>query len=132
MRPTDDLLVTAGPLFQPIRGVLFGLVFYLLRDVLFGKRNGWLIMWAVLVVVGIFSTFGPSPGSVEGLIYTTVPIGGHLFGLIEVLVQSLLLSFVMFYWVNHPDKRWITWVSVVIFVIAMLLPILGLLVNQGG
>ena len=42
MRQTDVPLVTAGPLFQPIRGVLFGLVFYLLRGSLFGRKRGWL------------------------------------------------------------------------------------------
>jgi len=63
MRPTDDPLVTAGPLFQPIRGLLFGIVFYLLQDVLFGKRNGWLICWVTLVFVGILSTFAAAPGS---------------------------------------------------------------------
>ena len=34
-RPTSDPLVMAGPLFQPIRGVLFGVVFFLLRDSIF-------------------------------------------------------------------------------------------------
>ncbi len=130
MRPIDDPLVTAGVLFQPIRGALFGLVFYLLRDVFFGKKNGWLLMWVVLVVAGIFATFGPSPGSVEGLIYTTVPVSAQLLGLIEVLVQSLLLSFVLFYWVNHPEKRWLTRALAVVFVIVLVLPILGLLVGQ--
>jgi len=120
----------AGPLFQPIRGILFGLVFYLLRDAFFGGKNGWLTMWIVLVVVGIFSTFGPSPGSVEGLVYTTVPVSRQLVGLIEVLVQSLLLSFVLFYWVNHPEKRWLTWVLVVGFILVLVLPALGLLVGQ--
>jgi len=75
-------------------------VFYLLRDVFFGKENGWLIMWIVLVVVGVFSTFGPSPGSVEGLVHTTIPAGVQMLGLIEVLIQSLLLSISLFYWVR--------------------------------
>lgn len=35
VRQTDDPLVQAGVLFQPIRGLLFGLVFYSLRDSLF-------------------------------------------------------------------------------------------------
>src|SRR3990172_9686644 len=53
MRQTNDPLVTAGVLFQPLRGLLFGIVFYLLRDVLFRRKNGWLIMWITLVVIGI-------------------------------------------------------------------------------
>src|SRR5262245_24440265 len=83
MRPTDDPLVMAGPLFQPIRGLVFGLVFYLLRDSVFRARSGWLILWLVLVVVGVLSTFGPAPASVEGMVYTTLPMRFHLGSLPE-------------------------------------------------
>jgi hypothetical protein len=130
MRQTDDPLVAAGPLFQPIRGFLFGIVFYLLRDVLFRGRGGWFTMWVMLVLVGIFSTFGPTPGSVEGMIYTTLPIRGQLFGLIEVLLQSLLLSIVTTYWVSRPNLKWLSWVLGVLFIIVLLLPALGLLLGQ--
>jgi hypothetical protein len=130
MRQTNDPLVAAGPLFQPIRGFMFGIVFYLLRDVLFRGRGGWSTMWIMLVLVGIFSTFGPTPGSVEGLIYTTLPIRGQLFGLIEVLLQSLLLSVVTTYWVTHPNVRWLNWVLGVLFIVALLLPATGLLLGQ--
>ena len=37
MRRKDDPVLMAGPLFQPIRGVLFGVVFYLLRREYFGR-----------------------------------------------------------------------------------------------
>ena len=84
MRSTDDPLVMAGPLLQPIRGLVFALVFYPLRAVLFGKKNGWLIMWWTLVGLGILSTFGPPPGSVEGLIYTRIPVLDQLAGWLEV------------------------------------------------
>jgi len=127
MRQTSDPLVMVGPLFQPIRGMLFGLVFYLLREPFFGKKNGWLVMWIVLVVVGILGTFGPSPGSLEGMLYTVFPLLVHLRGLPEVLLQSLFLSLILFYWVNHPQKRWLNWVMGTAFVILMSLPILGLL-----
>ena len=90
----------AGPLFQPIRGILFGIVFYLLRESFFGKKNGWLVMWVVLVIVGIFNTFGPTPGSVEGLIYTIFPLSVHLRGLPEVLLQSFFLSLILYYWLT--------------------------------
>jgi hypothetical protein len=132
MRQISDPLVIAGPLFQPIRGALFGVVFFLLRDTLFGRKNGWLVMWITLVVVGILSPFGPSPGSIEGMIYTTLPMELHLTGLPEVLLQALILSALLFYWVNHPQKKWLNWVMGVVFVIMMLLPILGLLVGQPG
>jgi len=130
MRQTDDPLVAAGPLFQPIRGFLFGIVFTMLRDALFRSRGGWFTMWVMLVLVGIFSTFGPTPGSVEGVIYTTLPITGQLFGLIEVLLQSLLLSVITTYWVSHPKARWLNWVLGILFALVLILPSLGLLLGQ--
>src|SRR5574341_1645394 len=48
-RPPSDPMVMAGPLFQPIRGILFGVVFYLLRETFFRRPRGWLILWATLV-----------------------------------------------------------------------------------
>jgi len=130
MRQTNDPWVMAGPLFQPIRGILFGIVFYLLRDSFFGRKNGWLVMWIVLVVVGIFGTFGPTPGSLEGMLFTVFPLWVHLRGLPEVLLQSLFLSFILVYWVNHPQKKWLNWVMGIAFFVLMSFPILGLLVTQ--
>jgi hypothetical protein len=129
MRSMDDPLVMAGPLFQPIRGLLFGVVFYLLRDVFFAKKNGWLTMWVTLAFLGIFSTFAPASGSIEGMVFTKLPIVGQLFGLIEVLAQSLLLAAVTFYWVTGREKRWISWVMVGLFVIILLLSVLGQLMG---
>ncbi len=129
MRQTDDPWVMAGPLFQPIRGFLFGIVFFLLRDVLFTKRNGWLVMWLVLMVLGIFSTFGPTPGSIEGYIYTTIPPWLHAMCAPEILLQSLLLSLVVYFWVRNPEKRWIGWGLGTVFFILLALTTLGLLMS---
>lgn len=130
MRPTDDPWVRAGVLFQPIRGAIFGLAFYLLRDVLFVRSDGWLILWATLVAIGILSTFGPSPGSIEGMIYTKRAFKGLGGGMVEVLTQSLLLSAITFYWVNHPALAWLTWTLVGLFGLSLALPALGLLARQ--
>ena len=127
MRQTDDPLVIAGPLFQPIRGLLFGIAFFLLREVFFGKKRGWLIMWVVLIILGILSPFGPAPGSVEGMIFTVLPLSSHLMGQPEIYLQSLLLSLALFYWVSHPEKKWLNWAMGIVFFLAMLLPTLGLL-----
>jgi hypothetical protein len=130
MRPTSDPLVMAGPLFQPIRGVIFALALYPMRNVLFAERRGWLILWWLLLALGVLSTFGPSPGSVEGLIYTIIPPVAQILGLWEVLLQSLLFSIVLFYWVNHPGKRWLNWTLGIAFSIVMILPLLGLLTSR--
>lgn len=129
MRQTNDPWVMAGPLFQPIRGILFGIVFYLLREEFFLKKDGWLRMWTILVVVGIVGTFGPTPGSLEGLLYTVLPLWVHLRGLPEVLLQSLALSAILFYWVSHPERKWLNWAMGILFLLFMLFPALGLLLT---
>jgi len=130
MRQTTDPLVMAGPLFQPIRGLVFALVFYPFRETLFGKKNGWLLMWWTLVGLGILSTFGPPPGSIEGMIYTKVPILNQLTGWLEVVPQALLLSVLLWYWVRHPEKKWLTWMLSVVCVVFLLMVVLGLFVTK--
>lgn len=130
MRPTSDRLVMAGPLFQPIRGLIIAAALYPLRSVLFAERRGWLILWWLLLALGVLSTYGPAPGSVEGLIYTIVPPLDQILGLWEVLLQSLLFSVVLFYWVRHPGLRWLDWMLGILFSIVMILPLLGLLVER--
>jgi hypothetical protein len=132
MRPTSDPLVMAGPLFQPVRGIIFALALYPLRNVLFAERRGWLTLWWLLLALGVLSTFGPSPGSVEGLIYTIIPPLSQILGLWEVLLQSLLFSVILFYWVNHPGKRWLDWTLGISFSIVMILPLLGLLTAKAS
>ena len=130
MRPTTDTLVIAGPLFQPIRGVIFALAFYPLRSVLFDRPRGWLVTWWLLLALGVLSTFGPAFGSVEGLIYTTIPARAQILGLWEVVLQSFLFSFILFHWVNQPQRRWLPWALSTAFGLAILLPVLGLLVKK--
>ena len=131
-RSTDDPLVTAGPLFQPIRGLLLGCILFLLREPFFTKKNGWLTLWATLVVVGILSPYVGAPGSLEGLVYSKVPFSLQLTLLPEVILQTLLFSAVLFYWVNHPKKKWLTWLLVVSFFLMLVLPALGLLFGQNA
>ncbi len=129
MRQLSDPRVMAGPLLQPIRGLIFALAFYPLREVLFGRKRGWMIMWWLLVALGVLGTFGPAPASVEGMIYSTWPVLGQMTGWLEVVPQALLLSVIVCYWIEHP-KRWMNWTLGVLFAIAMALPALGLLVRK--
>jgi hypothetical protein len=132
MRQTSDPWVMAGPLFQPIRGILFGIVFYLLRGTFFGRKRGWLVLWVVLMALGVLGTFGPAPGSIEGMLYTVFPWQVHVRGLPEALLQTLFLSWILVYWVDHPEKKWVDWVMGIAFAMMMAFPILGLVVGQRG
>lgn len=131
MRQTNDPLVAAGPSLQIIRGFLFGLVFFAFRECIFERKNGWLILWSMLVIVGILSPFGAAPSSIEGIIYTYLPAWFHILGLPEVLVQSFLLAFVTNYWVNNPSRKWLGWMLWTIFVLVILMSIMGVLAGSG-
>ncbi len=131
MRLLSDPIVYAAPLFQPLRGLLFGVIFYLLRDVLFRPRDGWLILWALLFIVGILNPFGPAPGSIEGMLFTTPSVWSQIMGLREIVFQALILSLLLWYWVRTPDKRWLTWLMSTAFVLILIMSVMGVLVVTG-
>ncbi len=82
-------------------------------------------MWLLLVMLGILGPFAAAPGSAEGLLYTKLPVRLQLSGWLEIITQALLLSVILHYWVNHPDKRWITWVLGAVYLLAVAASILG-------
>lgn len=126
MRPTASLWVLLGAPLQVFRGILFASIFYLFRDRLFNRTNGWLVMAWMLIGIGILGTFGAPGGSLEGFIYTTTPILVQMRGYLEVVTQALLLSVLLCYWVNRPGKRWMNWGLGAAYVIAAGLPLLSL------
>jgi hypothetical protein len=130
MRHMSDPLVIAGPLFQPLRGLVFALVFYPLRDCLFNRKYDWLLMGWMLFGIGILSTFAAAGGSIEAMVYTTEPIGSQLVGWLEIVPQAFLLSALLCYWVRHPDKKWLSWVLGIVFFVIMALPTLALLTGK--
>lgn len=129
MRPTDSPWVAVGPALQPIRGLIFALVFFPLREIFFGKKNGWLLLWWTLVALGILSTFGPAPASIEGMIYTIIPT--NITSYVEVVPQAFLFSGLLYYWVNHPEKKWLNWVLGILFALVLLMSAMGVMAANG-
>lgn len=127
IRKITDPILIASPLFQPIRATLLAIVFYLLRNVLFGNQKGWLIMWCMLVVIGILTPFSASWGGIEGMIFFNFPIWDHIVGWPEVFSQTLLLSVILTYWVDHPKSTRLHITLLVGFILTMLLPIIAIL-----
>ena len=125
MRGVDEPIVALGPALQFIRGILFAVAFYPLREILFGRKNGWLITWLLLVSLGILSTFGAAPGSVEGLLYTKMSVRLQISGWLEIMTQGLLLSAILYYWVNHPKQKWLAWVLGISYLLVIIFSILG-------
>jgi hypothetical protein len=129
IRKITDPILIASPLFQPFRATLLAIVFYLLRDGLFSNRKGWLIMWCMLVVIGILTPFSASWGGIEGMIFFNLPLWDHIVGWPEVFLQTLLLSLILTYWVDHPKSKRLHVILLVGFILTMLLPMILLLLK---
>jgi hypothetical protein len=126
MRPVTSLWVILGVPLQVLRGVLFATIFFPLRTLLFGRKHGWLLMAWLLIGIGILGTFAAPPGSLEGFIFTTVPVVSQVRGYLEVVTQALLLSALLCYWVNHPGKKWMNWTLGAVYIVCIGLPLLSL------
>lgn len=102
MREFTGVSTLIGPLLQIFRGILFGLVLLLLKEPIIEKKYGWLKLWAIIAIIGIINTPGPAPFSIEGVIYTQIPMEVHLKGAPEILVQTLLFSILV---AKPPRKK---------------------------
>lgn len=131
LRPTDDPWVMVGPALQPLRGALFGLVLYPLRARL-RAADGWRVLLGLFVGLGILGAFAPAPGSLEGLIYARLTPGAQLGGMVEVVLQALLLSVALGAWLRGLGRPWLGRALVTVAAAAVALPLLGLLAGSLG
>ena len=84
-----------GPWVNVLRGILFGLALLLFKDSFIGQKFGWLKLWGILSIIGIINTPGPAPFSIEGVVYTKLPLKFHLLGAPEILIQTLMFSYLV-------------------------------------
>jgi len=98
-RPMDEIRFSIVLLGQIVRGILFGIVILWIKDSIIGKKLAWFKLWAILVIVGIISTYEPTRFSIEGFIYLEpVDLPRNLWlSIIEILAQPLLFSIVVTY-----------------------------------
>jgi hypothetical protein len=127
-RPTTSLWVVAGPLFQVLRGALIALTLYPFRKVFLENKWGWIYLWGIFLSLAILVPSGAAPGSMEGVIYTTLPFKFHLIGLPEIILQTLAFSWLVVYWENHQVKK-LSIPLIVVFALLTLVLVLGLVLN---
>ncbi len=94
-RPSESIAFFIGPFLQIIRGVLFGLILLPFREFFKAEKFGWLWLWLIYIGIGILGTPAAAPASMEGLIYTKIPLWFHLIGLPEITMQTLVFSFLV-------------------------------------
>ncbi|MBN2612614.1 MAG: hypothetical protein JXB00_13750 [Bacteroidales bacterium] len=128
MRPLNSPWVAIGPVLQVFRGLIFSIVLWFFKDIFLSKDYGWLKLWGLIVGLSILSTTGPAPGSIEGMIYTKIPIIDQLKGYLEVIPQTLLFSILLYYWSLKPNRAW-NIISIILVAIIIILCTMGLLIS---
>jgi hypothetical protein len=98
MIPMGEHNIVLGPFLQPLRGLIFAIGLWPLRGFLIEKKRGWLTLWGLLVTIGILSTPAASPGSIEGMLYSKLPMWYHLIGYPEIVLQTLVFSIWLVWW----------------------------------
>lgn len=91
-RSLDSPIVRAAALFQFLRGSLFALLLYPFYDTIIESKYGWLMLFGVLWGFTFIGSVSATPGSIEGFIYTNIPLSEHLIGVPEVTIQMLAFS----------------------------------------
>jgi hypothetical protein len=129
MKPVDSPWVAAGPMLQIFRGLIFSIVLWFFKEQFLFKKYGWLKLWGLIIGLSVLSTTGPSPGSIEGFIYTKIPLKTQLSGYIEILPQTLLFAVAVFYWYENPKKLWST-LSIILVSIISILCTLGIFASE--
>lgn len=90
---------------QILRGLAFALVLYPFYNVLFKNQRGRLILFGAMWGIALFGSVEPQPGSIEGIIYTTISFTEHLSVLVAVAVQMLLFAWLFFKWELVSQRR---------------------------
>ena len=104
MRNFDSPLILLGPFLQPIRAIFITIALYPIRNII-ATKLGFLKLWIILVFIGIIATPAAAPSSLEGIIYTQLPLEYHLISLPELLLQTLTFSILLWAFELLPNKN---------------------------
>lgn len=103
MKPSDALSVRLAAPAQLLRGALLALAVYPFREVVIGRRGGWLKLFFLLFVLTGIGSVITGPGSIEGFLYTRFSFN-PLVGYPEVCLQMLVFSFLFCRWQTKRSR----------------------------
>lgn len=129
-RPYNSPWIAAGPSLQVIRGLIFALALWFFKDNFLYQKYGWLKLWGLLIGLSILSTTGAPPGSIEGFIYTKIPVTDQVKGYFEVGIQTLLFSIFVCLWYSQPKKAW-NIIAAILVGLIFFMSIMGVLAAAG-
>jgi len=106
-RDLDSPIVRAAVLFQVLRGAFLALILYPFYQIFAASRGGWFKLFGLLWGLTLIGAVAATPGSIEGLIYTTASLKEHLLGIPEVTLQMLAFAFLFVAWEKRKhDDSW--------------------------
>jgi hypothetical protein len=125
MKPTTDPIVTlGGTSLQFFRGIIIALILLPLRKVFTEEMYGFLKLGVLILGLSVLSTFGPTFGSIEGLIYTKMSVIEQISGYPEALIWISL--FVGILWSFYKfEKKAINIIAIVFMFLIVLMGIAG-------
>ncbi|MFQ5891583.1 MAG: hypothetical protein ACE5HW_02165, partial [Candidatus Methanofastidiosia archaeon] len=80
----------------------------------------------LFLTLAVFAPAGEQPSSIEGFIYTNLSVLFHLLYLPEIILQTLVFSWLVVTWEHHKGKK-LTIPLVVVFFAILIIMILGIL-----
>jgi len=129
MRPVDSPWVAVGPGLQIFRGAVLAFILLPFKDI-FTAKYGWLKLTALILGLSYFFTLGPTFGSFEGYLYTTIPLQYHLLGLPETILYTFLFALLFLFLYKRPEKLWRI-ISIVFVILIVVMSLLGVLDSLG-
>ena len=106
MRSFESPLIFIGPFLQPIRAIFIAIALFPIRNIITTKF-GWFIVWLLFACIAIIAAPSSAPSSIEGIVYTQLPIKFHIINLPELLIQTFSFSIIL--WVvemlPHTEKE---------------------------
>lgn len=84
---------------QLLRAIAFALVFYPFYDIIFrSKTRARIILFISMWGIALICSVEPQPGSIEGIIYTTISFVEHASVIIATGLQMLIFIFIFTNW----------------------------------
>ncbi|MCD8173079.1 MAG: hypothetical protein LUD76_06415, partial [Alistipes sp.] len=115
MRPVSSPIVFLGPVLQLIRGLLLGLILLPIYKVIVEEKYGIYKLGVLILGLCLISTIGPTSGSFDGFIYTTIPVTNQIVGYFEAIIYAVL--FCLFIRIPFKyNKKWIHFLYLIFIV----------------
>ncbi len=97
MKESDALSVRLAIPAQMFRGALLALAIYPFREIVVGRRFGWLKLFFLLFILTSVGSVITGPGSIEGFLYTRFSFN-PLIGYPEISLQMFAFSWLFCRW----------------------------------